>query len=250
MNTTPEPRPAVYQVSVSSTQQENNSGLRTWLVTVKVMIDGELCQTDQALLDQEVVTTRPELEVTFLGQADMFRAVYAVQEISCVDLWEEIPISVRVTPLYHPTSSLLYKLDHRLAKLVGREYLAHPKYALTIVHAHARAHNLYADKSIICDETLQQIFGCPRIQLQNLWQKVSQLMKRQEQSSMSVVHLLSDLSKPSKLETAITVDQEGNIFPANWSFPSSQPRQALRVQSLHTQIQRKKSFKRNLSVDV
>jgi hypothetical protein len=51
-----------------------------------------------------------------------------------------------VTPLYHPTTTTLYKLDTKLADLVGRDFLAHHKYALTIVHAYARANNLYHEK--------------------------------------------------------------------------------------------------------
>ena len=246
----PHASPALYQFTATSSQQLHPSGLRTWLVTITVTINGQECQLDQALLSHEVTSARPELQVTYLGQSDLYRAIYAIQELREINLLLDPAITILVAPLYHQTASSMYKLDTRLAKLVGREYLAHPKYALTIVHAHARAHDLYFDKIIICDDTLQQIFGCSEIKLHNIWRRLSRLMKKTEQKTLSLTHQLSDFNKPSSVEAEITVDEDGNIFPGDWIVHSNVSKQVVRTQSLCHRVAKKKSFKRNNSVDI
>ena len=251
MNTSlPPATPALYQVTATSTQQLHPSGLRSWLMTIKVTINGQDCQLDQAMLNHEVISIRPELQVTYLGQSDLYRAIYAIQELREINLLLDPAITILVAPLYHPSTSSMYKLDTRLAKLVGRDFLAHPKYALTIVHAHARAHHLYFDKIIICDDTLQQIFGCSGIKLHNIWRRLSRLMKRTEPKTLSLTHQLSDFNKPSFVEAEIIVDENGNIFPGDWSFHSNRSKQVVRTQSLCPEVAKKKSFKRNNSVDI
>ena len=247
--------PALYQVTATSSPEENpDSGLRSWLVTIRVTISGTDCELDQAIVNMEVLATRPELQVTFLGQADLYRAVYAVKELRQINQLLGLPINIMVTPLYHPATVTLYKLDTRLAKLVGRDYLAHPKYALTMVHSYARAHNLYTEKSIICDDTLQQIFGCLGIKLQNIWPRLSGLMKRTEQKKLVLTHQLTEFTKCSEEAVEIKLDQDGNIFPGNWSFSDSRRSRELvtRTHSLNSisKVTKRKSFKRNKSVDI
>merc|ERR1712130_293762 len=202
----------------------DSNSLRRWVVTVKASLCGhpvELCEVIQGVT---VVSYRDELEVTSLGQPDSYRMVYSVQETRHIHDLLDLPIAITVTPLYHPTTTNLYKLDTRLAELVGRDYLAHPKYALTIVHAYARANNLYQDKNIICDSTLANIFGCSRIELMNLWREGYCLIKREEQKTISVIHQLTDF----------------NNYPKNWSFSTkTQSRMINKTQSLCPKLVKK-----------
>ena len=177
--------------------------------------------------------------------------VYSVQETEPIHDLLDLPISISVTPLYHPTTTTLYKLDTKLADLVGRDYLAHPKYALTIVHAYARANNLYHEKSIICDSTLLQIFGCPQVELRHLWREVCCFIKREEQKPVLLIHQLSDFDKSSSSSTEVTLDEDFNIYPKDWSFTNkSNLRPIIRTQSLCPKLSKKKSFKRNKSVEL
>ena len=77
----PHASPALYQVTATSSQQLHPSGLRSWLVTITVTINGQECQLDQALLNHAVTSVRPELQVIYLGQSDLYQAIYAVEEL-------------------------------------------------------------------------------------------------------------------------------------------------------------------------
>ena len=173
---------------------------------------GHSVELDTAILSCHVTSLRPQLEVNSLGQSDLYRMVYSVQETEPINDLLDLPISISVTPLYHPTTTTLYKLDTKLADLVGRDYLAHPKYALTIVHAYARANNLYHEKSIICDSTLLKIFGSPQVELRHLLREVCCLIKREEQKPVFLIHQLSNFHKSSS-STEVTLDEDFNIYP-------------------------------------
>jgi len=229
----------------------DSNSLRRWVVTVKACLYGQPVELCEAIQECTVVSYREELEVTSLGQPDKYRMVYSVQETRRIHDLLDLPIAITVTPLYHPTTTNLYKLDTRLAELVGRDYLAHPKYALTIVHAYARANNLYQDKNIICDSTLANIFGCSRIELMNLWREVYCLIKREEQKTISVIHQLTDFNKPSSSSLEVTVDEDFNIYPKNWSFSTkTHSRIITKTQSLCPKVAEKRSFKRNKSLEI
>ena len=201
---------SVFSVTAKSAQQPSEGDLRSWLLSIKASLAGHPVELGTAILSYHVTSLRPQLEVTCLGQSDIYRLVYSVQETEPINDLQDLPIPISVTPLYQSTT--LYKLDTKLADLVGRDYLAHPKYALTIVHAYARVNNLYHEKSIICDSTLLQIFGCPQIELRHLWREVFCLIKMEEQKPVSLIHQLSDFHKSSS-STEVTLDEDFNIYP-------------------------------------
>ena len=243
--------PSLLTVTAKCIPQPSQSGLRWWLLSIKTSLSDQPVELDLALQSCQVIALRPELEVTNIGQSDLYRMVYCIQETEPIHDLLDLPISISVTPLYHPTTTTLYKLDTKLAELVGRDHLAHPKYALTIVHAYARAHNLYQEKSLICDSTLLRIFGCPQIELRHLWREVYSLIKREEQQAVFIFHQLSDLSKSSSASTEVTLDQDCNIYPKNWSFTSkTNPRIIIKTRSLVPKVAKKKWFKRNKSVEL
>ena len=177
--------------------------------------------------------------------------VYCVEETRYIHDLLDLPICITMTPLYHPTTTNLYRLNTKLAELVGREYLAHPKYALTIVHAYARVNNLYQNKNIICDSTLSSIFGCAQIELRHLWREVCSLIKREEQKTISLVHQLTDFDKSSSAALEVTLDEDCNIYPKDWRFSNMMHSKIIaKTQSLNPKPGKKRSFKRNKSVDI
>jgi hypothetical protein len=243
---------SVYTVTAKPTQQTSQDGLRSWLLSIRASLAGHPVELDTAILSCHVTPLRPQLEIRCLGQSDLYRMVYSVQETEPIHDLLDLPISISVTPLYHPTTTTLYKLGTKLAHLVGRDYLAHPKYALTIVHAYASANNLYHEKSIIFDSTLLQIFGCPQVELRHLWREVCCFIKREEQKPVFLIHQLSDFDKSSSSSsTEVTLDKDFNIYPKDWTFTyksTSQP--IIRTQSRCPKVSKKKSFMRDISVEL
>ena len=238
-------------VCVSAPHHPTKSGLRRWLLTVTASLCGEPVELCQAIHLCHVTSLREELEVTRLVQSDRYRMVYYVEETRNIHHLLDLPISITITPLYHPTTTNLYKLDTKLAELVGREYLAHPKYALTIVHAYARVNNLYQDKNIICDSILNTIFGCDQIELRQLWREVCSLIKREEQKTISLIHPLTDFDKSTSATLEVTLDDDCNIYPKNWrSSKKINSKIIAKTQSLHPRPGKKGSLKRNKSVDI
>ena len=97
------PSPALYQVTATSTQKVHPSGLRSWLVTIRVTISGQECQLGHSILGHNVISIRPELQVTYLRQVDMYWAVYAVEELRQINQLLDLPITIMVIPKYHPS---------------------------------------------------------------------------------------------------------------------------------------------------
>jgi hypothetical protein len=99
--------------------------------------------------------------------------------------------------------------------------------------------------NIICDSTLLQIFGRPQVELRLFWREVCCFIKREEQKPVFLIYQLSDFDKSSSSSTGVTLDEDFNIYPKNWSFTTkSTSHQFIRTQSLCQQDSKIKSLKR------
>ena len=220
-----------------------------WLVLVQVTINGKVMELTSCVAESGIsVTSDQEADIEFHGRCDAFTAVFSV---TTPEERLSVPLSVTVTPRYNISSPVIHKLDRGLADLVGREFLVHPKYALTCVHAYARAHNLYAGKNIICDETLQSIFGTVGVKLDSLWARMTKHIKRKELENISLSLELTDLNKTFKNIFSVKTDAKQNIYPIFYTLP----KQVLPIKKTCSfredrKIPKKKSFKRNKSVDL
>ena len=191
-----------------------------WLVLVQVAINGEVKQLNKYVSESGIsVTSDQEADIEFHGRCDAFTAVFSVTTPEeCLS----VPLSVTVTPRYNIRSPVIHKLDRSLADLVGREFLVHPKYALTCVHSYARAHNLYAGKNIICDETLQYILGTTGVKLgDNLWARMTKHIKKKELENINLSLDLKDSNKTFKNVFSVKTDEKNNIYPIFYTLPKN-----------------------------
>ena len=219
-----------------------------WLVLVQVAINGEVKQLNKYVSESGISVTSNQADIVFHGHCDAFTAVFSV---TTPEERLSVPLSVTVTPRYNISSPVIHKLDQGLADLVGREFLVHPKYALTCVHSYARAHNLYAGKNIICDETLQSIFGTVGVKLDNLWARMTKQIKRKELENITLSLELTDLNKTFKNVFSVKTDAKLNIYPIFYTLP----KQVLPIKKTCSfredrKTPKTKSFKRNKSVDL
>ena len=172
---------------------------------------------------------------------------------SSSDLLLCCPLTITLTPLYHLSNTTVWRLEPSLASLVGRDYLAHPKYALTCLHSYARTNKLYASRSIICDDTLQRIFGRVGIRLDRLWQEISKLLHRTEQERIEMQLELTDLDKEYRAMISLKTDALDNLYPSYFrssSKPSSLTKSVSLNRTSNIYSLKKKSFKRSKSVDI
>lgn len=236
-----------YQVELSVTN--TNQG---WILLLQVHIDGAKRELDSVVSSIAISSSEAEVEAESLGQCDPFTAVYSVRNSR--DLLLSCPLTITVSPLYHHlNSTTVYKLQPGLARLVGREYLAHPKYAVTCLHSYARTNNLYASKSIICDDTLQQIFGCVGIRLDRVWPEISKLLHRTEEERIQMSVELTDLDKEYRAMISLKTDALNNLYPSYFrssSKPSSLTKSVSLNHSSNIYTLKKKSFKRSKSIDI
>ena len=188
-----------------------------WLVLVQVAINGEVKQLNKYVSESGISVTSDQADIVFHGHCDAFTAVFSVTTPEeCLS----VPLSVTVTPRYNISSPVIHKLDRGLADLVGREFLVHPKYALTCVHSYARAHNLYAGKNIICDETLQYILGTTGVKLgDNLWARMTKHIKKKELENINLSLDLKDSNKTFKNVFSVKTDEKNNIYPIFYTLP-------------------------------
>ena len=221
-----------------------------WILLLQVEVAGARRELDSVVSSISISSSQGGLEAESLGQCDPWTAVYSVRTsrslLSC-------PLTLTITPLYSLPTTTLFRLQPSLASLVGRDYLAHPKYALTCLHSYARTNNLYASKSIICDDTLQRIFGCVGIRLDRLWSETSKLLHRTEEERIEMSVELTDLDKEYRAIISLKTDAMNNLYPSYFSS-SSQPSPLTKSVSINhsSNIYRlkKKSFKRSKSVDI
>ena len=245
-----------FQVTVKSEREHTEQGdCRSWLVSVQVCLSGSPLELRETLEDCQVTSDRSDLTITCLGLANCSTMVYSIQEGEARDDLEDVRVGVVVTPLYHPTVTTMYRLDTRLADLVGRKVLAHPKYALTIIHGYARANKLYHQKTIKCDELLYSIFERDIIELGTLWKEICRKIKKVERGVVSVSHKMSTLEKCSSSEMRVSVDNDYNIYPEDWKLEINRGSKSfLKTQSFLSNVSnskdKRKSFKRNKSFEL
>ena len=254
-------RPEQLTVIVKSEPQQplEDGGRASWLVSVQTLLSGAPAElettTASCSLASAASAPAPPLLVTCLGQADCSTLVYSVQEPEEAEVGSsEAGLVVTVTPLYHYKVTSMYKLDPRLAEFVGRSSLVHPKYVLTMIHAYARTHKLYHQKTIKCDDVLYNIFEKDCLDLRSLWKEVCRLLRKFEAKTVSTSHKLSDSANCSSSTLDITVDTDLNLFPENWKFDINKTKTVSRTQSFCPAVKvvdkRKSSFKRNKSFEL
>ena len=246
-----------YQVVLSvhtntnTSTNNNNNILQGWVLLLQVHVDGAKRELDSVVSSISISSCEAEVEAERLGQCDPFTAVYSVRTsrdlLSC-------PLTITVSPLYHHLNNTpVYRLEPDLAKLVGRDYLCHPKYAVSCLHSYARTNNLYASKSIICDDTLQRIFGCVGIRLDRVWPEISKLLHRTEEERIQMSVELTDLDKEYRAMISLKTDALNNLYPSYFrssSKPSSLTKSVSLNHSSNIYTLKKKSFKRSKSVDI
>ena len=242
-------RRSTYQVVLSV---HANTHQDSWILLLQVHIEGVRRELDSVVSTITITSSQAEVEAESLGQCDPFTAVYTVRNIR--DLLLSCPLTLTVSPLYHHlNNTIVYRLEPSLASIVGRDYLAHPKYAVTCLHSYARTNNLYASRSIICDERLQRIFGCVGIRLDRVWAEISKLLHRTEEERIEMSVELTDLDKEYRAIISLKTDAMNNLYPSYFSS-SSQPSPLTKSVSINhsSNIYRlkKKSFKRSKSVDI
>jgi hypothetical protein len=247
--------PSQLELIVSSKPliDNNNSaavpnGGRTWLVTVRTRLDAayidlarsaSACQLvaapgkidtivqDEADNDQH---RTQQLSIKCLGQPDPYTALYSVRETNPVSSCDAQPPKVRVhlRPRYHSATGTAFRLDDRLAALVGRSYLVHPKYALSVVLAYARSHSLDRDRRIDCDPRLESLLGCRWVKKQQLWTRLEALIGRFHEEELSVEHTLNAAAyRTATAELAVACDREANLFPADWNHVGAEDQRAI-----------------------
>jgi len=242
-----------FQVIVASEQRasEEDSEPRTWIVRVLVFLSGAQVDVCSTIQNCTVRSDDDNIIIERLGESDCNTIVYSVQEKERrMDLVEPI-IKVSVLPQYHPNVTRMYKVDRRLAQLVGRNYLGAPKSAMTNVHDYARAKKLYHQRTIKCDDVLFRIFEKDTLELPSLWKEVRKLLKQVELKAVSMTYKLSNMPKYSRDFIEITADEDLKFYPENWKLESRKSIQ--KTQSFLPAgkvIDRRRSFKRNKSYEL
>ena len=238
-----------YQVLVSL---HSNSD-REWLLLLQVHVDGVKRELKEVVSSLTVSSSEREVDTDWLGQCDAFTAVYRLT--SREDQLASCPVLVTVHPLYHATSLPMYRLQPGLAGLVGRDLLAHPKYAVTCLHSYARTNRLYqpTSKTISCDDRLEAIFGCRAIRLDRVWPEISKLVNKTELDSLELSLPLSDLDKEYRSMISLKTDHLNNLYPSFFR-PSSRHVGISKSVSQNCSSKlynvKKRSFKRSKSVEI
>ena len=238
-----------FQVLVTTHTDTHNS----WLLLIQVQVDGVKRPLAEVVSSLTVISSEKEVETEWVGQCDTFTSLYRVT--SSTDLLLTCPVLVTVSPLYHVTTLPMYRLQPGLASLVGRDYLCHPKYAVTCLHSYARTKSLYQPgrKTIWCDERLEAIFGCGSIRLDRVWAEISKQVNRTQPDNIQLSLPLSDLDKEYRSVISLKTDHLNNLYPSFFS-PSSRHAAISKSVSHHGSSKlcssKKRSFKRSKSVDI
>ena len=219
-----------------------------WCIMLQVNLNGKKCVLDNFVDNFNITSENENVQVIFLGNIDPHTAVF---QAHTEEFLLSVPLTITVTPLYSLSSSAIYILDSRLADFVGREYLVHPKYALTCINSYVRTNNLYAGKSIMCDENLEKLFGTIGIRIESLWSRITKLMKKKEFENINLLIELSDFRKTYHQRLEVNQTDDKSIYPSFYmKDDSSISSRYHRTNSLVPISTGKKikSFKRNKSL--
>ena len=124
-----------------------------------------------------------------------------------------------------------YKMGDDLASLVGRNYLVHPKYALSLVLAYAREHNLEKENYVICDSYLEALLGLKLVKMRNLWTELCKLIEKVKPSLICSTVNLEEFSQTTRSSQPVLVDESCNLFPEDWTL-NTQDRYLSRTETL------------------
>ena len=200
-------------------EQVVEDNLRSWLVSVEARISGESVALATVAKTVEVSCPVPDVEVECLGQPDQFTAIYRVHELNSNTELIDLPIKVKLMPRYNQQLENFYKLNSTLAGLVGRNYLVHPKYSITLVLDYARQKELIKDNLIICDDFLENLFESRWIKVRSVWDHLTRLMHKFEGECVNTTHKLDHELKVSTVEVkALQVDSAtSSLYPVDWN---------------------------------
>ena len=143
-----------------------------------------------------------------------------------------VPLTVKLVPRYPEHVMGFYKLDDKLAALVGLPYLAHPKASMNKIYMYVDAHGLIKEKYIVCDKFLKDLFGESSVRLRTLWESISsKLISRvQTQPLVNTISLL-DLSQSQLCSQTLNVDAELNLYPKDWHLREAEERVITKTKS-------------------
>ena len=214
--------PGLLELNTQSELISIDAGLRTWLLTLKTSISGSPVELSAVADSCEVYSPLEEVCVECLGQADTCTALYRIQEINPVSNLSSIPIKVKLVARYKPDVFNFYKLEDQLASLVGRNYLVHPKYALSLVLAYAREHNLQNENFVICDSYLEALLGLKLVKMRNLWTELCKLIEKVQPSMLYSTVNLEEFTQTTRSSQPVLVDESCNLFPEDWNLNSAE----------------------------
>ena len=250
--------------AVFEPQPEEDS--RSWLVTLQTLVSEKPVDMKNVLVDIELSSSDPSVQVTILGPDDPSTCLYSVQEKEreVGESRSEPRLEVLAIPKYQDDVTRFYKLDPGLASLVGHEMLQAPKYILTCLHGYAKKNQLFRQKTIHmqeygkygtyntinvikCDKILFNIFKKRFLHIHplynSLWEEVSKHLRKVELKSISMSHRLSELPKSSSSQLRIKIDDNFNIYPEDWKAVKKSTNIRSRTKSLcpETKVEDKRS---------
>jgi len=210
-----------YEILIDSQPQDianTATELRSWFISIRVTVEGVEVDLQDNMESCIVSGICERISVKYVGLADSHCAVYLVSELSRIVVQEDLQCRISILPKYHPNSKSIFKLDASLAQFVGRQYLSKPKYALTLIHAYARENKLTTKKKLICDQTLQTLFGRTSIRLCNTWNELSKLVKVVPEERLVVDQALEMKNTRNSSSVDLLIDDGKNLFPVCWSL--------------------------------
>ena len=210
----------------------HGDGLRSWLISVQTIMSGSPVQMSSIASSLEIVVPSSHskvLDIEYLGQADPSIAVYRLSELqtTCDKILNTVQI--KLTPKFNSEVYNFFMLDDLLCDLVGKKYLLHPKYVITLILAYARQHKLLTDKFILCDSFLSNLFGGVQwVKIKTLWKQILKLISPvAPQPLLAPVKLASvacsdiHLSiEPVESRLNVSIDEKSELYPGDWPVPA------------------------------
>ena len=208
----------------------HGSGLRSWLISVQTVMSGQAVQMASVASSLEIVVPAShsqQLDIEFLGQVDASIAVYRLDELkpTCDKILQQL--KVKLMPKFSSEVYNFYMLDDVLCGLVGKKYLLHPKYVISLILAYAKQHKLLTDKFIICDSFLSTLFGGVQwVKIKSLWSQILKLISPYTAQPLLAPFQLASVSyspeRPASpaesLESRlnVSVDEKSELYPGDW----------------------------------
>ena len=211
------------------------SNLRTWLVSVQTLLNGSLVDINRVGADIMLETAFPDrIEIDEVyGLPDPRIVVFRVSEVTGVPGGLGVPLEVRVVPRYPEHVLAFFKLDERLAGLVGLPYLAHPKSSMNQIYTYIERNGLMTRKFIKCDKFLKDIFGVPCLRLRTLWESISSsLISKVSAQPLYNQLVLAETPVARKSGQTLNVDAAMNLYPVDWHLRETPRRVITRTKSM------------------